>query len=68
MKSTKSDPLRWALGGALLGAGISIIQIKHAWAGEMILFNAGQILGGATICALLAGVVARIRNAIIGRH
>ncbi len=65
MKPTKSNPLKWALGGALIGAGISFVQLKHGWTGEMILFNAGHILGGATVFALLAGVAALIRNAII---
>lgn len=68
MKPTKSDPLKWALGGALLGPGISFVQMKHAWAGEMIIFNIGQIMGGAFGGAFLAGVIALIRNAIVGRE
>ncbi len=65
MIPTKSNPLKWALGGALIGAGISFVQLKHGWTGEMIVFNAGGIVGGATGGALLAGVAALIRNAII---
>ncbi len=67
MIPTKWNPLKFALGGALIGAGISFVQLKHGWTGEMILFNAGHILGGATVFALLAGVSARIRNAFVGR-
>ena len=67
MKSTKVDPLRWAIGGALVGAGVTFVQIKHGWAGEMILANISQILGGAAGGALLASVFALIRNAFIRR-
>ncbi len=65
MKPTKTDPLKWALGGALLGAGYSFMTKEHAWSVEMIIANIGGIVGGALGGALLAGVIALIRNAFI---
>ncbi len=66
MIPTKSNPLKWALGGALIGAAMAASQIDHSWTGvEMIVGNLSEMLGGAAGGALIAGVVARIRNAMI---